>query len=179
MELEAIMMDAGMTVPPREKLKGWLAKRRQKLGITPVEDITLSKLRTVIDEFRTKTDWESKDEDRPLLLDVPDLRYIITGADVSGHNPKTTKHGTSYAYICPMATPRMLRNLVHARNVELKTFERVSVREGPAMSQILSQGFLEIDGVYKLISADEGVVSCWHRDSNRTIQSSCVWSVQW
>ena len=57
-----------------------------------------------------------------------------------------------------MTTPRMLRHLEHARKVKLKQLKSVSVSEGPVMDEVPSQGFLEVDGVYKLTQGDEGIL---------------------
>ena len=116
------MLAANLPIPPRKTLKTWLYRKRRQLDVSPEDDITLQRLRDLITELITQSDWAAGTDDRALILPVPHGRYVLEGDEVRGQDPRKTKHGIKYAYICPMTSPRMLQHLVHARRVRVKQF---------------------------------------------------------
>ncbi|MDF1690671.1 MAG: hypothetical protein P1U35_13800, partial [Cycloclasticus sp.] len=145
----------------------WLKSQRKKDSFQPNDATRIDLLKAYVCELSQAYPTEGQsdtdiDEHRAMILPLPNNReHILLGDDVKEDKPKLTQNGEKISYCIPLTTKCLLRNKVKTRTQKFEVINIESLahihRTGVTTSPVPSKGFLEIDGVHKLLWGD-GVI---------------------
>jgi len=153
-----ILQDKGYDEFTLKQVQGFIKRYRIVNPVVENRDTQLVDIVKAIADLKARSVWEASDPHRPLLLPTLGDQYIFEGEDVTENmRPSRTLFGNSYAFCIPVSTHNLLTNRERSR--ETKVFRLSGFTDaGPQFEETANDGFQVIDGVFKMIKGDIGVL---------------------